>query len=236
MGLWGDIEGIAKRQMVIFFLCEASDSMQGTKIAALNEALSELMPELDEAVGSDIEAKVAVLAFSNGCEWMYPTPLPIDSFQFKRMHSGGANCDLGEALKELNKRMSKTEFLAAPSASVAPAIFLFCDGTATDDFDSALNELKQNNWFKYAFKVAVPVGDEADKEMLAKFTGNIEAVITVHKPECIKKWLRRIDMVEAPCPHSGDYDEVSVKARKYAQIDEVKNIERIDIESNSDDW
>jgi uncharacterized protein YegL len=101
--------------------------------------------------------------------------------------------DLGAALRELNSKMVKDMFLKAPSASVAPAIFLLSDGQPTDDYDGGLKALGSNNWYRYAIKVAVAIGgDDADKEALAKFTGNKEAVITVHTPEALRKWIRFI--------------------------------------------
>ena len=40
-----------------------------------------------------------------------------------------------------------------------------------------LDKLKKRGWFKAALKFAVAVGADADKNVLAEFTGNLEAVI-----------------------------------------------------------
>lgn len=186
MGLFNDVEGIVKRQMVLFFVIDTSGSMQGSKIGAVNTAIREVLPELKDAGGSDVDLKVACLTFSSGCQWMYPTPIASESFQWNQVEADGVT-DLGEACRELSKKLSKNEFLKAPSGSVAPAIFLMSDGEPTDDFESGLAQLKQNNWFKYAIKVAVAIGDDANKDVLAKFTGNIEAVVTVHTPQRLLK-------------------------------------------------
>lgn len=118
MGMFDDIDGIVKRQMVLFFVVDTSGSMQGTKIGAVNTAIREVLPELKDAGGADIDLKVACLTFSSGCQWMYPTPIASDSFQWTTVDADGVT-DLGAACRELNDKLSKNGFLKAPSGSVA---------------------------------------------------------------------------------------------------------------------
>ena len=80
------------------------------------------------------------------------------------------------------------------TGSFAPAIFLMSDGEPTDNYKHGLDILKQNNWFKKAIKVAIAIGEDANKQVLADFTGNSEAVITVHSPEALKKWIQFVSV------------------------------------------
>ena len=80
--------------------------------------------------------------------------------------------------------------MKAASGSFAPAIILLSDGAPTDDFESGLATLKQNNWFKAAIKVAIAIGDDADKDVLTQFTGTNEAVFTVHNIDALKQIIR----------------------------------------------
>ena len=57
-----------------------------------------------------------------------------------------------------------------------------------------MDKLKQNNWFKKAIKVAIAIGEDANKTVLADFTGNVESVITVHSPEALKKWIQFVSV------------------------------------------
>lgn len=239
--MFGDIEGIVKRQMVLFFVIDTSGSMQGSKIGAVNTAIREVLPELKDAGGSDIDLKVACLTFSSGCQWMYPTPIASESFQWNQVEADGIT-DLGEACRELSEKLSKNEFLKAPSGSVAPAIFLMSDGEPTDDFESGLAQLKQNNWFKYAIKVAVAIGDDANKDVLAKFTGNIESVITVQTPEALKKWIRKVSITSSQIgSKSQPVNNGQIQSKQDAMIDEIKDIQQSDPDLDStstsgDDW
>lgn len=241
MGMFDDVEGIVKRQMVLFFVIDTSGSMEGTKIGAVNTAIREVLPELKDAGGSDIDLKIACLFFSNGCEWMYPSPVAAESFQWNLLEADGCT-DLGAAFKELSEKLSKNGFLKAPSGSVAPVIFLMSDGEPTDDFESGLNLLKQNSWFKYAIKVAVAIGDDANKDVLAKFTGNSEAVISVHTPEALKKWIRKVSVTSSMVgSKSQPANDGLIKSKQDAMIDEIKDIQQSepDLDSTStsgDEW
>lgn len=241
MGMFDDVEGIVRRQMVLFFVIDTSGSMQGTKIGAVNTAIREVLPELQDAGGSDVDLKVACLTFSSGCQWMYPTPIASESFQWTNVDADGVT-DLGAACCELSEKLSKNGFLKAPSGSVAPAIFLMSDGEPTDDFESGLAQLKQNNWFKYAIKVAVAIGDDANKDVLAKFTGNIEAVITVHTPEALKKWIRKVSITSSQIgSKSQPASDGQIQSKQDAMIDEIKDIQQSDPDLDStstsgDDW
>jgi uncharacterized protein YegL len=241
MGMFDDVEGIVKRQMVLFFVVDTSGSMQGTKIGAVNTAIREVLPELKDAGGSDIDLKVACLTFSSGCKWMYSTPIASDSFQWTNVDADGVT-DLGTACRELNDKLSKNGFLKAPSGSVAPVIFLLSDGEPTDDFESGINLLQQNNWFKHGIKVAVAIGDDANKDVLAKFTGNIEAVITVHTPEALRKWIRKVSITSSQIgSRSQPVNDGQIPSKQDTMIDEIKDIqqEEPDLSSTStsgDDW
>jgi uncharacterized protein YegL len=68
------------------------------------------------------------------------------------------------------------------------------DGEPTDDWTSGLAALKQNNWFKAAVKVAVAIGEEANKEVLKDFVGSMEAVLTVHSAAMLKKMIKFVSV------------------------------------------
>ena len=49
---------------------------------------------------------------------------------------------------------------------------------------------KVNNWFKAAIKIAIAIGDDADKDVLKQFAGNSEVVFTVHNIDALKQIIR----------------------------------------------
>jgi uncharacterized protein YegL len=186
--VYKDVAEIVKREMVLFFLIDQSGSMAGTKIGSVNTAIREVIPELKSVGGSDAKIKVAVLLFSNGCQWMFSKPIDVDNFVWTPIQADGGT-DFGAALKELTGKMSKHAFLSSPN-SYAPVIILMSDGQPGDEYKDALNLLKNNRWFQYSVRVAVAIGDDADKKVLAEFTGNPEMVLLAHTPEAFVKIIR----------------------------------------------
>jgi uncharacterized protein YegL len=68
------------------------------------------------------------------------------------------------------------------------------DGEPTDDWENGLKLLKQNNWFKAGVKVAVAIGDDANKEVLKAFTGTMEAVLETHSAAMLKKMIKFVSV------------------------------------------
>jgi len=241
MGIFDKVEGIVKRQMVLFFVVDTSGSMIGTKIGSVNTAIREVLPELKGIGGSDVDLKIACLKFSSGCSWMHPSPVPVENFQWNNLSADGVT-DFGAACKELSSKMDKSKFLSAPSASVAPAIFLMSDGEPTDDYKTGLAALQQNNWYKYAIKVAVAIGDDANIDVLREFTGNIEAVITVHTPEALRKMIRFVSVTSSQIgSKSQPMQDGQIESKQDAMIEQIKDLQQTDPDlsqtsTNADDW
>ena len=192
MSLLDETVSVPRRTMTLFFMIDTSGSMAGSKIGAVNDAVVNVLPMLDEisVTNPDAEIKVAALEFSTGCNWLYNEPKLANEFVWQDVQANGLT-SLGAACEELESKLSRSKgFMQSASGSFAPAIILLSDGAPTDDFESGLATLKQNNWFKAAIKVAIAIGDDADKEVLTKFTGTNEAVFTVHNIEALKQIIR----------------------------------------------
>lgn len=195
MGLYDEVVEVPRRTMVLFFVVDCSGSMKGEKIGTVNNAIREVIPELKDISeeNADAQIKITTLQFSSGAKWNVDEPMPAESFRWQDLDAEGIT-DLGEACRMLNDKLSRKAFMSDATGSFAPAIFLLSDGGPTDDYKRGLEKLKANTWFKKAIKVAVAIGEDANTDVLAEFTGNIESVITVHSPEALKKWIRFVSV------------------------------------------
>lgn len=54
--------------------------------------------------------------------------------------------------------------------------------------------MKTNNWFKHAIKIAIAIGEDADKTVLAAFTGTPESVIAVNDKHTLKMLIRKVSV------------------------------------------
>lgn len=195
MGLYDEVIEVPRRTMVLFFVVDTSGSMSGAKIGTVNSAIEEVVPELKDISegNADAQIKIATLAFSTGARWLDSAPIAAENFRWNYLDASGVT-DLGEACNQLNEKLSRSAFMSDTTGSFAPAIFLMSDGEPTDNYRHGLDKLKQNNWFKKAIKVAVAIGEDANTTVLADFTGNSEAVITVHTPEALTKWIQFVSV------------------------------------------
>ncbi|MCC8069004.1 MAG: VWA domain-containing protein [Ruminococcus sp.] len=183
--------GVSKRSLVLFFLIDVSGSMKGTKIGELNTAMEELIPEIRRIGEADTDVKIAILKFSTGCSWMYSEPISIEEFEWSRLTANGIT-DMGDAFTELSTKMSRSNFLNAPSLSFAPVIFLMTDGYPTDDYKAGLKRLNSNTWYKYALKVALGIGKEANDAMLAEFTENPDTVVHAYSGVQLANLIKKV--------------------------------------------
>ena len=76
MSLLDEQVSVPRRTMTLFFLIDTSGSMEGNKIGAVNDAVANVLPMLDEisVENPDAEIKVAALEFSSGVNWLYSEP------------------------------------------------------------------------------------------------------------------------------------------------------------------
>ena len=249
MPLLDETVEVPRRTMTLFFLLDVSGSMEGQKIGAVNDAVVNVLPIIKDIseTNPDAEIKIAVLKFSSGCDWLYDEPKSVEDFAYQDAVAGGLT-SLGQACQELASKLSRSGFMKSASGSFAPAIILLSDGGPTDDFQSGLRRLKDNNWFKAAIKIAIAIGDDADKDVLKDFTGSSEAVITVHNIEALKQIIR---VVAVTSSQIGSKSSSAGDATKQDQVikdvqDAVQNVDGAESDSTSasnvdssqyiDDW
>lgn len=245
MSLLDEQVSVPRRTMTLFFLIDTSGSMEGNKIGAVNDAVANVLPMLDEisAENPDAEIKVAALDFSSGVKWLYSEPKLASDFVWQDVSAGGLT-SLGAACVELASKLSKSGFMQSASGSFAPAIILLSDGGPTDDYESGLSKLKANNWFKSAIKVAIAIGDDADKEVLKQFAGNSEAVFTVHNIDALKQIIRlvavtssQIGSKSSAAGESTKQDQVIDAVKKAAEdIKGAESASSVDTSAYDDDW
>ena len=188
---------IARRQMSLFFIVDTSGSMEGEKIAAVNTAIREVLPEIAEisSENADAQIKVACLQFASDVQWLF-RPTDVEGMTWTDLHAEGMT-SLGTAFNELNSKLSRREFLDSPTGNFAPVLFLMSDGQPTDEYRKALDSLRENRWFQVAIRVAIAIGDDADKNILTEFTGNPELVLTAHTPEALKQMIRFVSVTSS---------------------------------------
>lgn len=235
-----------RKVMTLFYLVDTSGSMSGERIGTVNAAMEECIPLLKEVAqaNDDAEIKVAILQFSSGCSWVTPAsgPVGLDDIIWNDLQAGGMT-ELGGALIELDKKLSRNEYLQSQTGAYAPVILLFSDGGPTDSWEVGLNQIKQNNWFKYAIKIAIDIAGESDRSVLAQFTGNSEAILDARDTATLKKMIHKVSVrasefqshskQSADTITSSDQDSADIVA---SVQQEINSDTEAGVSADDDDW
>lgn len=172
------IAGIARRQLHLFYLLDTSASMgEGGKIAALNDAMRAVLPqllsEMQKPERAHAEMFLRIIDFSTGAHWHLETPTKIEDYQDWPPLQASGTTDLGEALTLLTEALENT----LPRRALPPCVLLMSDGQPTDDYYSGIEKLKALPIYNKIVKIAIACGSDCDTSVLKEFTGNMELVL-----------------------------------------------------------
>ncbi len=180
---------MSSRPLHFIWMVDCSGSMYGEKIQMLNTAIKETIPDMRNVASENATAKVLVrvLKFSNGAQWQSATPIEVDKFNWTDIEAEGLT-DMGKALTMVAEQLKTPPM---PERALPPVLVLISDGQPTDDFNKGLELLMKEPWGKKAVRIAIAIGNDADKTVLSKFVNNVEIpVLEVHNPQDLVKYIR----------------------------------------------
>jgi len=185
---------VVKRPLQFFWLTDCSGSMSGIKIATLNQAIREAIPEVRKAVASHPEVQIMMRAikFSDNADWhVGPKPIPIEEFVWHELGVDGRTAT-SKAIKLL---ASELDLEKMPSRGYPPICILISDGYCTDpqeEYNSAISELNTIPWGINAVRLAIAIGSEAnyDEKELLKFVNHPEVgVLKADSPQKLVNYI-----------------------------------------------
>lgn len=181
---------VTRKQLNFFWIADCSGSMQDEKIEQLNRAVRESLPAARDANKKNpfAEVLVRVIRFSSGAQWHQATPTLIDDFEWNDLDAEGVT-DLGAAIKLISEALDPNKL---GKRALPPVLVLLSDGMPTDDWESALSKFNSTPWGKQGrtVRVAIAIGGDANRDALAKFTGNMETVLTANNPQQLATFIR----------------------------------------------
>lgn len=243
MSILEEITPSPRKVMTLFYIIDTSESMSGSRIGTVNGAMEEcrdLLKEIAKA-NDDAEIKIAVMQFSSGCYWITGSngAISLEDWNWEDLQAGGIT-DFGAALIELDKKLSRKAFLNSQTGAYAPVILLFSDGGPTDNWEKGLAQVKENNWFKHAIKIAIDIESGADRSVLEAFTGNSEAILDAKDQNTLKKMIHKVSVraSEFQSHSKQSADELTTPEEDSANIvqDVVSEMKEETSVADSDDW
>lgn len=160
------------RRLPVYFLIDVSESMVGEPIQQVEQGMRQIVQELRTDPYALETVVVSIIAFAGKATTLlpltelykfYPPVFPI-----------GSGTSLGKALDYLIDDMEKNVVKTTTEAKGdwKPIVFLFTDGTPTDDPQSAFARWNK----KYRTKaniIAISIGDNADTQLLGQISDNV---------------------------------------------------------------
>jgi uncharacterized protein YegL len=181
---------LASRPLHFIWIADCSGSMGvDGKIQALNNAIREAVPHMQQVAAENPNAQVLVRAitFSNGARWHIAQQIPIAEFRWQDLKAGGTT-DMGKALTMLAGQLDPE---VMPPRALPPVLVLISDGQPTDNFDQGLRALFEQPWGKKAVRIAIAIGEDADHDTLQKFIGHPEfKPLQANNAETLVRYIR----------------------------------------------
>ena len=177
------------RPLDIIYVIDTSWSMGGKKIEAVNKAMHELEALLCKEAEKNpcAEVNVRILAFNNEkAYWHLKERTRAESFKYEDIVKVDGGTPFGSALNVLADSFSKDTSVRG----LPPIIVVMSDGRPTDAWEVSLERLLKTPWGKKATKIAIAIGNEPDKEILAHFTGDSELVLLANDTGTLVEYIK----------------------------------------------
>lgn len=163
---------MSRRPVHFIWLLDCSYSMLGDKIGSLNYAIREAIPEMRSVAEANPSAQLLVrsLTFSSTAQWRHQDAVPVEDFTWQDVQADGMT-NLGEALQMVARELRTPPM---PQRALKPVLALVSDGVPTDDWKSGLRAVDATPWGRKTVRVAIAIGEDADRGVLQEFLANPE--------------------------------------------------------------
>ena len=230
---------IAKQRLNIIVMVDCSKSMQGERIAQVNNALRDIKTHLinmqDE--NSNVDFYMTVITFSTEAFYLNGDRCKaVEDFNFKDIKGGGwSNLHLAyQKLEEILKKESKGGIML-DFGGVAPIILLMTDGHPTKfPLTEEMAALKKLPWYKVALKygIAIALKDERTHKVLREFVNGNGDVLECYDAKLLEKIIKIIVLTASKVKSTSK----SVHMQNNGAITQEVQIQVQQALSEVDDW
>ncbi len=230
---------IAKQRLNIIVMVDCSKSMQGERIAQVNNALRDIKTHLinmqDE--NSNVDFYMTVITFSTEAYYLNGDRCKaVRDFNFKDIKGGGwSNLHLAyQKLEEILKKESKGGIMP-DFGGVAPIILLMTDGHPTKfPLTEEMAALKKLPWYKVALKygIAIALKDERTHKVLQEFVNGNGDVLECYDAKLLEKIIKIIVLTASKVKSTSK----SVHMQNNGAITQEVQIQVQQALSEVDDW
>jgi len=181
---------LASRPLHFIWIADCSGSMAANgKIQALNNAIREAIPHMQQVANDNPNANVLVRAikFSSGAQWHISQSTPVAEFKWTDLTADGVT-DMGKAFSMVADQLKMPPMT---ERGLPPVLILISDGQPTDDISKGLQAIMDQQWGRKAVRLAIAIGEDADRDVLQKFIGHSEIKpLQANNPEALTRYIK----------------------------------------------
>ena len=222
---------ISQRPLDIIYVIDTSGSMGGEKIQTVNRAMHELEELLrDEARKNPMaQVNIRILTFGGSTShWHVKERVGVEEFRYEDIRHVDGMTPMGHALGVLCDALGNDNM---PTRGLAPIVVLLSDGQPNDTWEPNLDRFVSLPWGKKAIKIAIAVGKDADRKILAKFTTDPELVLKANSLTDIKNFIKWTSTLVShnsqPKNQVGGQDPIKVKIQSMMSAYDPSNDDRL---------
>lgn len=198
----GTREPCDKKRMNLLIMVDTSGSMEGDRIAKVNECLNLICNDIQETIPSDIEAFLDIMTFDNKAKWLFEKPVELNDVSTVELTA----CPCGDTM--MDDAIERLYYSIGPFYTgkkesflghnlVTPIIILISDGEPTIKIDKSMELLKKCEPFKSALRYAFYIDEDCNPDTLMDFTGDERTVYGTYDLNVFRDLLREIAIVSS---------------------------------------
>lgn len=169
-----------RRLLLLVFYWDISGSMRGDRIESLNFATDAVVKLLQSRKKERQGFDLRLLAVTFGEQARIAIPMcPIDLVSYSNLSAVGTDTLIGPAFDLVADEYDRVQ----KELGVSPVEVVVTDGKFRDDFLPKLARLKKTSYGSKARRMAVAIGDDADRKALLEYVGPEGLLLTADSPE-----------------------------------------------------
>ncbi len=191
------------RSLPIIVLADVSGSMTARgKLAAQTQSIGEMIDAFRTDATTRGAVQVAVVAFGGESAELVVELQPVEGIAWdpKSLVADGKT-PWAAAIS-----MARDIVDAIPEPTYQPTIVMTSDGIPTDRWEPALQQFLATRRGAQAHRYAIAIGEDADPEKLAEFTGSADRVLAATQASDIIEHFRRLTMSVTQALIRGQYE------------------------------
>lgn len=212
------------RPLPVIVAVDRSGSMCGSRMDALNFALNNFIESLQRESNPYVEIQVAFYSF--GSEATCDVPLTsISSIKHAPNYAANGLTSMGMAFREIKDLIENLEYIAPKAYN--PIIVVVTDGSPTDDHYTPLEAFIRGGRSAKSTRIAMALGEDADRKMLSRFVSEPEYLIYGHDEHDIIDYFEYVKRVITSCIAKETPEEIDRQVLRFFTSSEKNNGKRL---------